>query len=87
MKRPITIQLEDKDRENLENVAEAAHTDATKYAATWAAELSTLKPEFALKVLGLIPPEWKHRRPGRPTGSTGADRSKVPAEVPAQDVA
>lgn len=74
MKRQFTTYVEDEVRENFEAVASAAHMDATKYAATWYAELSTLKPEFALKVLGLIPPEWKHRRPGRPTSSASSER-------------
>lgn len=85
MKKPFTIQLDPEQRENLTAVAKAAHTDETKYAATWIAEISTLKPEYALKALGLIPPEWKHRRPGRPSGSTTTDR-KVD-QVPVQDVA
>ena len=68
MKRPFALHIEDSVRDDFASVAAAAHMDDTKYAATWVSELSTLKPEFALKVLGLIPPEWKHRRPGRPSG-------------------
>jgi len=71
MKKPFTVQLDDPIRDDFEGVARAAHMDDTKYAATWISELSTLKPEFALKVLGLIPPEWKHRRPGRPVNAGG----------------
>jgi hypothetical protein len=74
MKVPFTVQLEKETRHDFERTAEAAHMDATKYAATWLAELSTLKPEFALKALGMIPSEWKHRRPGRPAGPATADR-------------
>ncbi len=69
MKRNFILQIEDTVREDLQAVAQGGHMDDTKYAAVWMKELSTLKPEFALKVLGLIPPEWKHRRPGRPTKS------------------
>lgn len=69
MKRNFILQIDDATREELRKVADAGHMDETKYAAVWINELSTLKPEFALKVLGLIPPEWKHRSPGRPTGS------------------
>lgn len=74
MKRQFASYIDDEVRADFERVAEAAHMEPTKYAATWIAEISTLKPEFALKVLGLIPPEWKHRRPGRPTGTKTADR-------------
>jgi len=74
MRKPFTIQLDEETRQNFDAVAHAAHTDDTKYAAQWISELSTLKPEFALKALGLIPPEWKHRRPGRPTGSQTTSR-------------
>ncbi len=74
-RKNFIIQLSDDVREDFRKVAEeGGHMDDTKYAAVWINELATLKPEFALKVLGLIPPEWKHRRPGRPTGSRSADR-------------
>ena len=78
MKRNFIIQMHDNVRSDLEKVAAAAHMDETKFIAVWAEELSTLKPEFALKALGLIPPEWKQRRPGRPS-APGAQKQETQA--------
>lgn len=72
-------------RSDLEDVAKGAHVSDTQYAGMWIRELSQLKPEFALKALGLIPPEWKHRRPGRPTGSRTTNRQD--GALAEQDVA
>lgn len=89
MRRNFIIQIDDEIRDDLRRVAEGGHMDDTKYAAVWIKELSTIRPEFALKVLGLIPPEWKHRRPGRPAGSTSSDRKEgtLPKEDVTKDVA
>lgn len=89
MRRNFIIQIDDEVRDDLRRVAEGGHMDDTKYAAVWIKELSTIRPEFALKVLGLIPAEWKHRRPGRPAGATTPDRKDgtVPKENVAKDVA
>jgi len=73
MKRNFPVYLDDDTREALENVADAAHTSGGKYAALILSEYAQLKPEFALKALGLIPAEWKHRRPGRPTTASRSD--------------
>ena len=67
--------MPDEIRSDLQRVCEGAHMDDTKYAAVWMKELSQGKPEFALKVLGLIPQEWKQRGPGRPRSS---DRLEKP---------
>lgn len=88
MKLPFTIQLDKDVRADFERVADAGHMEATKYLAVWANELSQVKPEFALRVLGLIPDEWKKRRPGRPSAGTRIpDSSAAAAEVTAQNVA
>ena len=86
MKKPFTLQLSEPVRDDFEKVAEAAGLDDTKYAAVWIQELAKVKPEFALKVLGLIPLDWKKRRPGRPP-STASTPDRTSAEVPAQNVA
>ena len=70
MKKNFILQISDEARSDLAEVAKAAHTTDNQYAAMWVHELAQLKPEFALKVLGLIPPEWKYRRPGRPSTSS-----------------
>lgn len=84
-KRQFAAYITDEVRENFESVAQAAHMEPTKYASVWIQELSTLKPEFALKALGMIPAEWKHRRPGRPSAAARADSK--PSEVTVEDVA
>lgn len=62
--------------------------EPTRYLAAWVTELSKVRPEFALKVLGIIPPEWKKRSVGRPPSSTRAADNVVPGpQVSAQDVA
>lgn len=84
-KRNFIIQLSDESRSNLEAVAKAAHTTDNKYIAQWAEELATVRPEFALKVLGLIPLEWKKRSVGRPPSTNRTDRND--GQLTAQDVA
>lgn len=87
MKKPFTLQIEDQVRSDLASVAQAAHMDDTKFAAVWVRELSLLKPEFALKALGLIPDEWKKRRPGRPSSTTTRADSAAVDQLAAKDVA
>lgn len=85
-KRNFIIQLSDDDRASFQAFADGAHMEDTKLAAVWIRELSRVRPEFALKVLGLIPDEWKHRRPGRPPSTARASNVNTP-QLPAQDVA
>jgi hypothetical protein len=62
--------------------------EPTRYLAAWVTELARVKPEYALKVLGLIPDEWKKRRPGRPPSTaTRTDTTTLHAEATRQDVA
>jgi hypothetical protein len=87
MKRVLPVYIDDDTRSEFERVAEAGHMNAQRYAATWISELSTLRPEFALKVLGLIPPEWKKRSVGRPPAAARTTDNVVPhPEIAAQDV-
>lgn len=90
MKRNFIIQFDDADREALAEVAASGHMDDTKYAAVWLKELSTLRPEYSLKVLGLIPDEWKKRRPGRPPATAraaNASTTRNAPKLPSEDVA
>lgn len=79
------VRLEPESITDLEGVAKGGNMSPNLYATVWLEELSKLKPEFALKALGLIPADWKHRRPGRPTGSRTAHTQD--GAVPQQDVA
>lgn len=88
-KKPFTIQQEPEILNDFS--AFCGHVmEPTQYLATLQRELALVRPEFALKVLGLIPEEWKKRRPGRPPSSTTrADTVAAGhrAELAEQDVA
>ena len=79
--KPFTIQLDAAARDRLATVADAAHLDATKYAAVVLGKFSDLRPEFALDALASIPKDFFRGRPGRPPATAGVSDTNTPTTL------